>query len=505
MSASISFLAVDLGASSGRVMECAWDGRRFSLDEAHRFSNGGVRIGADLYWDALRIWSEIQNGLRRCRARRNELPAGIGVDSWGVDFCLLDERDRLLGNPHHYRDARTNGVPAALQAKMSGLDLFRATGVQTMEINTVFQLAAMAMQQDWRLRQARSLLMIPDFFQFLLCGEKRAEYTDASTTEILDLRARCWSREVLERLELPDGIFQEIVQPGTVLGELQSGVQAECGFAGGVPCIAVASHDTASAVAAIPGLDDASVFLSSGTWSLMGVIVNEPNLSDAAFQGGFTNEGAADGRVRLLKNMTGLWILQECVRLWEAAGSSCAWGELEAAAARAPAFRSFIDPSASAFLAPADMCAAVARFCAESGQPVPQTKGEFARCVFESLSFAYRAVLEELERITGRALKTIRVVGGGSLNHFLCQMTADACGREVVAGPVEASALGNAMMQALATGHLKNLSEGQDALRRSIELRSYAPAQSAAAEQAYKRYKSLLARGRSIESALDES
>jgi rhamnulokinase len=505
MSANVRFLAVDLGASSGRVMDCAWDGERFLLDEAHRFPNAGVRIGTDLYWDVLRIWSEIQIGLRRCCARREELPAGIGIDAWGVDFCLLDERDWLLGNPHHYRDSRTNGVAAAVQAKMSGHDLFRATGVQTMEINTVFQLAAMDIAKDRRLIHASSLLMIPDFFQYLLCGEKRAEYTEASTTEIFDLQARGWSREVLRRLELPECIFQEVALPGTVLGNLQSGVQSECGLAGGVPCIAVASHDTASAVAAIPGLDDSSAFLSSGTWSLMGATVSEPNLSDAAFRGGFTNEGAADSRVLLMKNMTGLWILQECVRIWEAAGSRCAWGDLEEAASHATAFRSFIDPSARAFQSPADMCAVLAQYCAASGQPVPRTKGEFARCVFESLSFAYRAVLEELERITGRALGTIRVVGGGSLNHFLCQMTTDACGRVVVAGPVEGSALGNAMMQALATGHLKNLSEGQEALRQSVALRSYEPAQSAATEQAFERYKSLVARGRCLESALVDS
>ncbi len=495
MSAKVSFLAVDLGASSGRVMDCLWDGARFSLDEAHRFSDGGVRMGADLYWDVLRIWTEIQNGLRRCRMGRSELPAGIGIDAWGVDFCLLDERDRLLGNPHHYRDARTNGVPAAVNAAISNLDLFRATGVQTMEINTVFQLASMAIQADRRLMHACSLLMIPDFFQYLLCGEKRAEYTEASTTEIFDLRTRCWSREVLRRLELPECIFQPVVLPGTILGELQRGVQLDCGFVRDVPCIAVASHDTASAVAAIPGLDDSSAFLSSGTWSLMGVTVSEPNLTDAAFHGGFTNEGTADGRVRLLKNMTGLWILQECVRLWEANGSSCAWSDLEAAAASASAFRSFIDPSDSRFQAPADMCAAIAQFCAASGQPVPQTRGDFARCVFESLSFAYRNVLEELERITGRRLDSVRVVGGGCLNRLLCQMTADACGRPVIAGPVEAAALGNAMMQAMATGHLKNFSEAQQALRQSVELHTYEPAQSAAAEQAFERYKSLLARG----------
>jgi rhamnulokinase len=495
MSANVSYLAVDLGASSGRMIDCAWNGERFLLEEVHRFPNAGVRIGSDLHWDVLRIWSEIQNGLRRFSARRDAHPAGISIDAWGVDFCLLDERDRLLGNPHHYRDSRTNGVPAAVSAAMSAHELFRATGVQTMEINTVFQLASMAIHRDRRLVHACSLLMIPDFFQFLLCGEKRAEYTEASTTEIFDLGARCWSREVLEKLKLPNCIFPEIVLPGTVLGELQSGVQAECGLTGVVPCIAVASHDTASAVAAIPGLDDASVFLSSGTWSLMGVIVDEPNRSDAAFRKGFTNEGAADGRVLLMKNMTGLWILQECVRVWEALGSGCSWSDLQAAAASAAAFRSFINPSSSVFQAPADMCAVIAQFCAAHGQPVPQTRGEFARCVFESLSFAYRDVLEELERITGRALDTIRVVGGGSLNQFLCQMTADACGRAVIAGPVESSALGSAIMQAIATGHMKCLAEGQEALRQSIELRSYEPAQSAATRQAFMRYKTLVARG----------
>jgi rhamnulokinase len=338
--------------------------------------------------------------------------------------------------------------------------------------------------------------MIPDFFQFLLCGEKRAEYTEATTTQIFDLRARCWSQETLQRLELPGCIFQEIVLPGTVLGELLPEIQSECGFAGSVPCIAVASHDTASAVAAIPDLNEYSAFLSSGTWSLMGVAVDEPNLSDAAFHAGFTNEGAADGGVLLIKNMTGLWILQECVRVWEAAGDLFTWPEVEQAAASAPAFRSFIDPSASAFQSPANMCAAIALSCAESKQHVPQSPGEFARCVFESLSFAYREALEELERITGRGLRNIRVAGGGCLNQFLCQMTADACGREVIAGPVEAAALGNAMAQAVATGHLSSFAEGRAALRQSIELRTYKPAPADEWRQAFERYKSVIARGR---------
>jgi rhamnulokinase len=374
-------------------------------------------------------------------------------------------------------------------------DLFLATGGQIMDINTVFQLASMVFHRDRQLQGARTLLMIPDLFQFLLSGQKRAEYTEASTTQLYDLRARCWSQPALAAFGLPSRILQTVVLPGTTLGNLLPAVQSECGFSSAFPCVAVASHDTASAVAAIPGLDDHSVFLSSGTWSLMGLAAPEPNLGDEFFRGGFTNEGAADGGVLLVKNMTGLWILQECVRMWEAAGQRYAWTELEESAQKAAAFRSFIDPSASELQAPSDMCAAVQAYCAGTGQPVPQTAGELARCVFESLSFSYRAVVESLERITGRNLTAIRVVGGGCLNHFLCQMTADACGREVIAGPVEAAALGNAMVQAVATGHLKNLSEGRVALGASVECQRYAPARGSAWPDAFERYKSIVARG----------
>jgi len=489
MSASASFLAVDLGASSGRLMNCRWNGERFSLQEVHRFPNGGVRLGDSLHWDVLRIWSEIQNGLKRFRAQTSKLPAGVGIDAWGVDFSLLDEQDRLLGNPYHYRDARTTGMMQTLEPTIGGIDFFRATGVQSMEINTCFQLASMVAQRDRQLQNARSLLMIPDLFQFLLSGVKRAEYTEATTTELYDLRARSWSRKVLATLRIPESILQEVVLPGTVLGSLQASLQSECGFVGSFPCIAIASHDTASAVAAIPDLDEASAFLSSGTWSLMGVRVDRPNLTDAAFHGGFTNEGAADGGVLLLKNMTGLWILQECARMWEAAGNHYPWSELEQAAAQALAFRSFIDPSASAFQSPADMCAAVQSFCAQSGQPVPQTVGEIARCIFESLSLSYREALEAFERVTGRTLQTIRLVGGGCLNTVLCQMMADATGRTVVAGPVEAAALGNGLMQAVATGHLKSFAEGQAALRQSVEFRIYTSTGGNAWRNAFERYK----------------
>jgi rhamnulokinase len=476
MSASVSFLAVDLGASSGRVMDCNWDGDRFSLEEIHRFSNGGVRFGPHLYWDVLRIWSEVQNGLKKFKVRRSDVPAGIGVDAWGVDYCLLDNRDRLLGNPYHYRDARTNGMPDALRSVMTGRDIFRATGGQTMEINTSFQLASMVRHRDRMLLEAQSLLMIPDLFAFLLSGAKKAEFSDATTTQLFDLRARCWSHETIAKLEVPPRIFQEVVLPGTILGDLLPCVQTDCGFTHRFPCIAVSSHDTASAVAAIPGLDCESVFLSSGTWSLIGVAAEEPNLSDEFFDGGFTNEGSADGGVLLLKNMPGLWILQECVRMWDTVGKHYTWEEVEEAAAKAVPFRSFIDPSAPEFQSPSDMRASVQTYCVRSEQPVPEDAGAIARCVFESLSFAYRTVIESMERITGRNLRTIRIVGGGALNHFLCQMTADACGRQVIAGPVEAAALGNAIVQAIATGHLKDLAAGREALKRSVPFHSYSPA-----------------------------
>jgi rhamnulokinase len=499
MSATLSFLAADLGASSGRVMDCRWDGSRFSLEEIHRFPNGGVRFGSGLHWDVLRIWSEIQVGLKKLGVSGSGVAAGIGIDAWGVDYCLLDNRDRLLGNPYHYRDVRTHGVPELLKSVMTSHDLFLASGVQTMEINTVFQLASMALQEDRRLDQAQTLLMIPDLFQFLLCGEKKAEYTEATTTELYDLRSRCWSRQTLEKFDLPPGIFQDVVLPGTVLGHLQRSVQSECGLSSGYPCIAVGSHDTASAFATIPQLDRCTAFLSSGTWSLMGVRTDEPNLSEEAFLDGFTNEGSVEGGVLLLKNITGLWILQECVRIWETTGRHYGWTELEETASKATAFRSFIDPLSSEFQSPPDMCAAVQLYCAKSYQPVPETAGEIARCIFESLSFAYRETVESLERITRRSLSTVRVVGGGCLNQFLCQMTADACGREVIAGPVEAAALGNAMVQAVATGHLKNLADGREALQRSVQFESYFPAQVSRWQEAFERYKSVVGQYRNLE------
>jgi rhamnulokinase len=413
----------------------------------------------------------------RFKARYGDAPAGIAVDAWGVDFGLLDKHGRMLGNPACYRDPRTNGIPEKVFARVSEAEIFAATGVQTMQINTLFQLAAMAMTDDPRLECAETLLMIPDLLSYFLCGGKQVEYTEASTTQMYRLgvqgRPGGWDREMLRRVGVPERILPRVVAPATVLGEAARDVLEMCGFAQAFPVIAVASHDTASAVASIPGLDAESAFISSGTWSLMGVELDAPVTSERARELGFTNEGGCGGSTLLMRNLTGLWILQECVRQWEKEGRSRGWDELAAEAQAAEAFRSLIVPSAAAFQAPGNMLEAIRGDCRAGGQVAPETVGEFARCCFESLSLAYWSTLEELRALTGADIRTIRVVGGGCLNRFLCQMTADACGCTVVSGPAEASALGNVMLQAVAVGAIEDIAAGRASIGESLELVTY--------------------------------
>jgi rhamnulokinase len=488
MQEAMKFVAVDLGASSGRVMVGLWDGRRFSLEELHRFSNGGVSVRGNVDWDLLRIWSEIQSGLTRYKARFGDSPAGVGVDAWGVDFGLLDKHGRLLGNPTCYRDPRTNGVPENVFARVPEVEIFAATGVQTMQINTLFQLYAMVTTEDARLEAADTLLMIPDLFNYFLGGEKAVEYTEASTTQMYRHSARDWDREMLRTVGIPDRILPGVVMPGTVLSAVGRDVLEMCGFTRTFPVIAVASHDTASAVASIPNLDAGSAFISSGTWSLMGVELDAPVASERARALKFTNEGGCGGSTLLMRNITGLWILQECVRQWEKDGKRCGWDELIAAAKAAQAFRSVILPNAEEFGAPANMLDAIRGYCRTSGQAPPETMGEFARCCFESLSLAYWSALEALRDLTGRDIRTLRVVGGGCLNTFLCQMTADACGCAVVSGPAEASALGNVMLQAVAVGALPDVAAGRASIGASLELVEYAPRRGDGWAEAQARY-----------------
>ena len=488
---AMKFVAVDLGASSGRLVAGRWDGRRFSLEELHRFANGAVGVRGSLYWDVLRIWAEIESGLMKYRARFGDTPAGIAVDAWGVDFGLLDRNGRLLENPTCYRDARTDGVPPRVFERVSEAEIFAGTGVQTMQINTLFQLYSMVLAEDPKLECAETLLMIPDLFSYWLSGEKAVEYTEATTTQMCMPGERDWAREMLRGLRIPESILGPIVQPETLLSEVGRDVLDACGFDKKFPVIAVASHDTASAVASIPNLDEGSAFISSGTWSLMGVELDAPVPSERARELGFTNEGGGGGKTLLMRNMTGLWILQECQRQWEKEGLEWAWDGLIAAAKAADPFRSVIHPNAAEFAAPGNMPEVMRSYCRASGQAVTETVGAIARCCFESLSLAYWSALEALRALTGREIRTIRVVGGGCLNAFLCQMTADACGCNVVSGPAEASALGNVMLQAVAVGELEDMAAGRAAIGESLklELVEYAPQRSDGWAEAQARYR----------------
>lgn len=491
MTAPARFLAADLGASSGRAMVCNWSGERFQLEELHRFPNAGVPVGCDLYWDALGLWQHLLDSLTKHHAAFGEPPAGIAIDAWGVDFALLEANGRLLGNPFHYRDRRTDGIAARLFEIVPEEEWFAETGVQTMEINTLFQLYSMVRSRDPQLAAARSLIMIPDLFLYFLSGERCAEYTEATTSQMVSLRSSAWAAPLLERVGIPSSLLPPVVQPTTVVVPVRSRVLDECGFSGAVPAIAAASHDTACAVASIPEMDDRSVFLSCGTWSLIGVETSAPNTSPEARRLRFTNEGSAGGGILLLRNLTGLWILQECLRHWKLHGPTLRWDDLVAAAREAPALRSCFDPNDPRLQAPSDMPGAIRRCCSQTRQPVPESIGEIARCAFESLALKVRSCVGSLTQLTGRTFDTLRIVGGGGQNALLCQLIADCIGLAVVAGPVEASALGNGMLQAIATGHISNIASGRAAIAASVQRTTYQPKRSDAWEEAWARFRTL--------------
>jgi len=488
---TINFVAIDLGASSGRLVVGCWDGGQFALQELHRFANGSVRRNGHLKWDVSRLWSEIKLGLSKYASRFSAPLAGISVDAWGVDFALLDRDGQLLEEPFHYRDSRTDGVPQRVFSRVPEREIFQVSGIQTMQINTLFQLFSMVESGDENLVRAQTLLMIPDLFHFWLSGEKSVEYTEASTTQMLLCRERQWARDLLGGLGIPERVLGVITHPGTVLGDAQPAVLEECGLKSRVPIIAAGSHDTASAVAAVPRMDQHSVFISSGTWSLMGVESKDPVTTDQALSLNFTNEGGVTGDILLLKNLSGLWPLQECVRQWQSEGRRYSWDEVLLLASDAAPFRSLVDVDASDFLAPDDMPGTIREYCRRTGQPVPGDDGAIARCCLDSLSLKYRSTLEALEMLTGRQLKTIRIVGGGSQNKLLSQLTADVCRRVVAAGPVEASALGNVLVQAVATGCLGSVGEGRDSIGLSADLVTYEPRAIASLDDACDRFRSL--------------
>ncbi|HUY36492.1 MAG TPA: rhamnulokinase family protein [Pirellulales bacterium] len=488
-----TYLAVDMGASGGRVSAGSFDGRRLRLDEVHRFENGAVAAAGGLYWDVLRLWSQVCQGLRSAGTRFGRSIHSVGVDTWGVDFALLGRGDVLLENPHSYRDPRCEGMLENALALVGREEIFAQTGLQFMPINTLYQFMSLRAANSPLLDAAESLLLMPDLFHWLLTGVKSNEFTNATTTQFFNPTQGRWATELLERLDLPTRLLGDVVGPGTRLGSPRREVAAETGLID-VGVVLPGTHDTASAVMAVPAKGESSqrpdwCYISSGTWSLMGVEVTRPVINDECRRLNFTNEGGVGATIRLLKNITGLWLAQECRRVWRNDGRDLTWDELNQLSGAARPLASLVDPDDAAFQSPGDMPEAIRAFCRRGGQQVPADFGAVIRCALESLALKSRWVLEGIERLTGAAIETIHIVGGGTRNRQLCQATADACQRRVVAGPIEATALGNLMVQAIAAGAVGSITEAREIIRRSFPVAEYEPRDSAPWAEAYEKFK----------------
>jgi rhamnulokinase len=484
------YLAIDLGAESGRVMAGIWNGRRIRIEELHRFSNGPVALGETIRWDVLGLWSEIQHGLALAGKKFGKQIVSVGADTWGVDFVLLNKQDEILGQPYHYRDARTNGLIAKAFKKVSRAEIFAQSGLQFMEINSLYQLLAWQKSSPEILDTADTLLFMPDFLHWCLCGAKKAEFTIASTSQFVHPLKRNWSLPLLKKLGLPVHFLPRIVSPGTTLGVIRKSLAEHTNLAG-VKVVAPPSHDTASAVAGVPTANTGRsnwAYISSGTWSLMGVEVKQAVLAPRALALNMTNEGGLDGTYRLLKNIIGLWLVQQCKRSFQAAGRKYDYAQLAQMAATTKPLRSLVNLNDPRFLNPPDMPKAIQNFCRETKQPVPKTDGELIRCCYESLTLKYRETLGSLEELTGNKIETVHIVGGGSRNTLLNQFTADACQRPLVTGPVEATALGNLLTQVRASGELGSLAEMREVVRKSSGVNYCEPAATAAWNEASARF-----------------
>jgi rhamnulokinase len=487
------YLAIDLGAESGRVVAGLWNGKSIRLEEIHRFPNGPVYLGDSLRWDVVRLWAEIQNGLSLAAKRYGKSIFSVGADTWGVDYVLLSDRDEMLGQPYAYRDARTNGVMEKAFKRVPRKEIFAQTGLQFMQFNTLFQLLAQKQANPGMLEAADVLLMMPDFIHWALCGSRVVEFTNGSTAQCMNPLTRTWAIGLLKKFNLPTHIFPKVVPPGTKLGALRAGLAERTGLRK-VNVVAPPTHDTASAVAGVPTANTGKAnwaYISSGTWSLMGVEVKQASLSARTLELNLTNEGGLDGTYRLLKNIMGLWLVQQCKRSFGARGRTYEYSELARMAGKAPALRSIIDPDDARFLNPPDMPRAIQDFCRETGQPVPKTEGDLVRCAYESLALRYREVLGGLEELTGNRIEVIHIVGGGSQSRILNQFTANACQRPVVTGPIEATAMGNLLVQVRASGELSSLAEMRDVIRKSSEVATFQPGKPAAWEDASARFTGL--------------
>jgi rhamnulokinase len=479
----MGILAYDLGASSGRAIVGRLTDRKIVIEELHRFPNDPVQVGNRLQWDVLRLYHEVKQGLLKAK-HAGIVPESIGIDSWAVDFGLIGRHGELLGNPYHYRDAHTEGVMEAFSEKLSRAYIFERTGIQFLPFNTIYQLAALRLADSPLLREAKHWLMIPDLLRYFLTGEMANEFTNATTTQLFNPIKHQWDTDLLSAIDIPAAWFSAPLMPGAAAGQLLPSVREELGVPS-IPVIAVAEHDTGAAVAAVPALERSFAYLSCGTWSLMGTEVNHAVMTEQALRFNFTNEGGVNGTFRLLKNIMGLWILQEAKREWDRLGTPYSYPELVQLATNAPAFVSFIDPDDVLFLPPGDMPTRIRDYCRATGQPIPDSPGAITRCILESLALKYRYVLELTEQLSGHRFSGLHMVGGGIQNTVLCQFTANAIRKPVWAGPAEGSAIGNLAVQWIAQGTFADIWEARRTIRESFPIDVYEPQATAAWEQAY--------------------
>jgi len=481
-----TFLAFDLGATSGRAIAGTLADGKIAMEEISRFNNGIIPVGEHFHWNILGIYNILRNSLKTCAQEGKYQPESIGIDTWGVDFGLLAKDGSLLGEPYAYRDPHTNGMMDEYFKLVPREKVYDLTGIQFMQFNSLFQLFAMKRNGSSLLESAQDLLFLPDLLNYLFTGVKKAEFTIASTSQMLNPKTMSWAKELFDAFGAPVSLMQEIVLPGTIVGTLTDAIAKETGI-GKIPVVAVGAHDTASAIASVPAEGENWAYLSSGTWSLMGIETRKPLIDKETEAMNFTNEGGIEGTFRFLKNITGLWLLEQCRKEWEQENWS--YHQLVDMAKAEKPFQFFVDPDAPDFMNPENMVTAISNYCSCTGQKTPETIGQFVRCIFESLALKYRYTMELLKKVSPHPIEKLHVIGGGSKNTWLCQFTANAIGMPVIAGPAEGTAMGNLLVQAMAMGHLKSLADIRMVVRNSVETEKYLPQDIAEWEQAYEKYR----------------
>lgn len=489
----MNVLAFDLGASSGRAVIGHLVDNRLQIKEIHRFSNDPVQVGSHLHWDILRLFFEIKQGILKAVQLGYNNIKSLAIDTWAVDFGLLDKNGELLANPYHYRNDHTDGLVEEVEQLVSCEEIFSRTGIQFMPINTIYHLHAMKKTENVALHQAEDFLMIPDLLRYFLTGVKSNETTNATSTQLFNTDSMQWDKFLIKTLRLPEHIFKKPVKPGTIVGKVTQGICKELNLNESIPVMTVGEHDTASAVVAVPhDGKDSFAFLSCGTWSLLGTEVTKPVKSNQALEWNMTNEGGVDNTFHLLKNIMGLWLQQECMRTWQKEGVTVTYQELNEAIEESSPFKALIDPDDQRFIKPEHMPEAIQQYCIETNQEIPQTKGEILRCILESLALKYRFVLERLEKLTDEKYSNLYMVGGGVQNRLLCQFTANALQKPIYTGPVEATSIGNLLTQYKGLGMIKNLQEIRKIVKNSFPIALYSPANNEEWIHAYEVFNELI-------------